>query len=95
MSIAHALVNVDTTPVSLTASVADADNPGAAQVRSVILTNVGTASVYVGGPSVTTSNYGFELKTGTQLSIDLGPGDVPYAVGAAAGGQVRVLHAGV
>lgn len=88
MSVRHATVAVGTTATSLTVGyVTDRDQYG-----SVLLTNDGAASVYVGGSDVTTSVYGYELAVGGELALDLDPGDVPYGVAASAGQTVRVLY---
>lgn len=87
MGVRHASVTVGTTATSLIAGVSDINN-----YRSVVLTNTGTASVFVGGSDVTTSSYGYELKSGGELALDLESGDVVYGISVAAGGQVRVLH---
>lgn len=92
MSIAHASVTVDTTAVDLTSGVPDT---GGNATRSVILTNPGTAPVYLGGPGVTTTAYGYALAVGGELALDLAPGDALFGIGATAGGVVRVLHTGV
>lgn len=40
-----------------------------------------SAPVYIGGPSVTSSNYGIKLAAGQIWSADLAPNDQIYAVG--------------
>lgn len=92
MAVDHATVTVGTTPTSLIAGVADAAN---ANYRSILLTNRGTASVFVGGPAVSTTSFGYELVVGGEVAFDLESGDVPYGVAAVAGQTVRVLHSRV
>ena len=93
---------VGTTAVLLNDTTADRAARRTAGVRvgeagnSVLVTNQGaTASVFLGGPTVTSSGatIGYELKAG--LSISLGVGDPLFAIAAAAGGRVDVLHVGV
>jgi len=93
MGVNHALVSVGTSAVDLTSGVTDTDQN--TQIRSVVLTNTGTSSVFIGGPTVTTISYGYELKAGYELALDLTLGDAPYGIAAAGGGQLRVLHLGV
>jgi hypothetical protein len=92
MAIAHASVTVDTTATDLTSGVADT---GGNTTRSVVLTNGGSAAVYLGGPTVTSIAYGYALAVGGELALDLAPGDLLFGISAAAGGVVRVLHTGV
>jgi hypothetical protein len=40
-----------------------------------------SATIYIGGQSVTSSNYGIKLSAGQIWSADLGPDDQIYAVG--------------
>jgi hypothetical protein len=52
--------------------------------------------VYVGGEGLTTTSYGFLLKAGSDISIDLQNGESIYAiVGAEASQVVNVLRQGV
>lgn len=90
MSVRHASVTVGTTATSLIAGVSDINAN-----RSIVLTNKGAVSVFVGGSDVTTSAYGYELAAGGELALDLKSGDVPYGIAASAGQTVRVLHTGV
>lgn len=93
MSVKHATVTVGVAAVSLTAGIADA--AGDKYARSVVITNEGAATVFIGGSGVTTADYGHKLATGGVLTIDLGPKDEPFAIAATAGHTVRVLHVGV
>jgi hypothetical protein len=40
-----------------------------------------SATIYIGGPSVTSSSYGIKLAAGQIWSADLAPNDQVYAVG--------------
>lgn len=95
MSIQHASVSVGTTPTSLTAGVNDTTGNNYDTARSVVLTNAGSASVFVGGPTVTTSDYGYELKAGERLALDLLRYDEPFGVVASGTVEVLALHTGV
>lgn len=90
MSVKHASVSVGTTATSLLTGVTDIN-----ENRSIVLTNAGSASVYIGGSDVTTSVYGYELAAGGELAIDLQQGDVPYGVVASGTVTVRALHSRV
>ena len=61
---------------------------------ALTIANRGTASIFVGGSSVTTAN-GFELAVGERLSMTLRPSDGGlYAVAAEAGQRVDRLQVG-
>lgn len=92
MAVAHSTVTVGTAAVSL---IDVNDTAGDKYSRTVLLSNPGTNSVFLGGPDVTTGDFGYELQAGGEVSIDLGVRDVPYAIAAAPGESVRVLHLGV
>jgi hypothetical protein len=77
--------NVGTAATQLTTS--DADGYG-----SVIVQNVGSASVFLGGSGVTTLN-GFELKSGASFTADLA-GEQLFAVAASGSVAVHVLEVG-
>lgn len=60
---------------------------------SVVFQNNSTAIMYLGGSSVTTSNYGYKLAVGGEVFIDLGPSDVMYAVVASGTAVLNALTA--
>ena len=55
--------------------------------KSSVITNQGSASVFLGGSTVTTGN-GYELKAGLSITVDISGGDTLY--GVCASGTVRV-----
>ena len=58
--------------------------------RPSALVSAPSADIYVGGPDVTTAN-GILVASGANLSVDLGPGDLLYAVASAGTPTVRVM----
>lgn len=100
MAIEHASpeVTVGTTATSLTGGVTDAGGVTghrAQEVGRTILLSENSGTIYLGGPDVTTTAYGYKLEAGAPpFSMDLVGSDELYAV-AAAPVTVRVLHAGV
>jgi hypothetical protein len=77
-------VSVGTTPTDLT----QASITGASYHRMLVY-NAGSATVYIGGPSVTTSN-GLPLAPGA--SIGVGARSELYGVAASGTHEVRVLE---
>lgn len=61
--------------------------PTDGSVASIVAHNKGSASIDIGGASITTGT-GFELAAGEAFTMDLNPGEIPY--GIAASGTVRV-----
>lgn len=88
--ISSANVTVTTAPTLLTV---DTDTDGRAG-RSIAIRNTGVASIYLGGPSVTTS-IGWELPAEEEISFDLGRLDVLYGVCASGTVAVKILQVGV
>lgn len=84
MAIAHARVTVTTSPTVLAPVYPNAD-------RCVVIQNLGTVSVYLGSPSVTTSSYGYELKANSSLSFDVDQNEDLYGVVASGTQVVNVL----
>ena len=94
MAVKYATVSVGTTATSLLGGVSDESGP--TNTRSVLLTNKGASSVYVGGADVTASaSGGYELAAGAEVALDLSRGDVPYGRVASGTVDVGVLHTGV
>lgn len=97
MAIAHGTIEVGTTAVNLLTGVPDrgfqhVDN---SPDRTVVLINEGAVEVYLGGPGVTDSDYGYPLAPGGEVAVDLVDSDVLWAVVAAGTATVRALHLGV
>lgn len=87
MAFASATVSVATTATALHAS--DADG------QSLLVSNVGAATVYLGPAGVTTAT-GLPLAAGASVSINsLVGGEVLYGIVAASTNEVRVLRQGV
>lgn len=54
-----------------------------------------SATVYIGGEGVTTSDYGFKLPAGGAISFELPPKDALYAISSENGSQIAVLRMGL
>lgn len=90
MTIKHARVAVTNTATQLDTQ----NNTGLYNGDSVIIQNLGTASVYLGGTGVTTSSYGYELQVNNSLAIDLRDNEPIYGIVTAGTITVNVLTAG-
>lgn len=86
--IKHARVSVGTTATLIDTSVMF-DGKG-----TVAIQNLGTASVYLGDQTVTTSSYGYELKANSTISIDMTIAEQVYGVVASGTVTVNVLTKG-
>lgn len=95
MGILHAAVTVGTTATNLLAGVADTFQDPDEVARTLCVQNTSDSTVYLGGPGVTSSAYGFSLAAGQSVSFDLRPKDVLYAVVATGTKVVNTLHLGV
>jgi hypothetical protein len=93
VAVKHASVTVGTTSTDLTSSIRD-DHGFNGVTRTVVVQNKGTGSVFLGGPGVTTSSFGYELPSGSEASFDLTLGDILFGVASSAQ-SVTVLHMGV
>lgn len=89
MTAVAALVNVGTTPTVLCANV----SPDPYSGKSCAISNQSGATLFVGGPTVDTTN-GYPIPTGTTASFDLDPSDVLFGIFVAAA-NVNVLRLGV
>lgn len=69
-------------------------NTGTYNGDSVIVQNLGTASVYLGGTGVTTSAYGYELKANASISANLRTDDQLWGIVTAGTITVNVLTVG-
>lgn len=86
MPIVSVRVTVTTSPTVLS-------NPvygSAGDPISVVVKNIGGASVYLGGAAVQSTD-GLELAAGETLAVDLLAGDVLYAVAATGTVSVAVM----
>lgn len=63
--------------------------------RSVLVQNDSGVDVFIGGPGVTATDYGYKLIAGAEATFDLTLGDVLYACIASGAANVHVLHLGV
>jgi hypothetical protein len=79
-------VTLSSTPTLLTIT-DDVDTPNTISVQNTH----SSATIYLGGPDVSSSSYGVRLSAGQMWSADLGPYDKLYAVGTA-GAAVLILE---
>lgn len=91
MAASHDTITVGTsaTQVSIDETVRSFD----AKAQSVLV-QATDAAVFLGGPGVTTTDYGYKVDAAGAVALDLGPSDRLYAV-AAAETPVHVLYLGV
>ncbi len=75
MAVRSTVVTVTTTRVAIQ----DGSNASLQDTFPVTLRNDSGSTIYLGGDDVTTSN-GLALPTASVISLDMGPGDVLYAV---------------
>lgn len=93
MAVKHAQVTVGSTATNL---LTIPDMEGYRDVaRSVILQNNSAQDIFIGGPTVTTTSFGYKLRAnGGELSWDLALSDIPH--GVATGSPVlNITHSGV
>lgn len=76
MTLDHKQVTVGTTAVAIPAA-ATARNR---QDRTLILQNNSAVAIYLGGPSVTTTNYGYKLAAAASLEVTLGANDILFGI---------------
>jgi len=86
MAIRHKRVSVGTTATALQV-LADDDE----SVVSVAVQNPSAVSVFLGGPSVSTTDYGYELAAGKEVGLDVRANVPLYAVIASGTQTVNVL----
>jgi hypothetical protein len=86
--LAIAAVSASRVTVASTATVIAASTSARA---SIVVRNRGTVSVYLGGPTVT-SSAGFELSAGDAIGIELWPGESLYGITASSTARVDVLR---
>jgi hypothetical protein len=78
-------VTVGTTAVQLYAA------SGGTRAR-LLVTNRGTAPVFLGGDGTVTTANGYELTNGTSVTVEVESGDEVFAVAGTAGHRVDVLR---
>ncbi len=95
MAIAHATVSVGTDATQVS-SATDSVRELGDYAHTVLIQNpTGGVSVFLGGPGVTDSAYGYELAAGSSISVDVQSEDVLYAVVSADTQDVYCLYQGV
>lgn len=97
MAVVSSAVIVGTTPTELTVSGgSDGDTFGTnAPGSGLAVDNIdGTATVYVGGADVTTSN-GYPVRAGRDTSFDFEQGERMFAIVASGTQTIRTLRLGV
>lgn len=90
MPISSGQISVTSTATALTGASDDDERAD----FSVVATNRGTLSVFLGNSTVTTAT-GLELAVGATVNIELRPGDRLYAIAVSGTQRVDVLKAGV
>lgn len=90
MAIAHERVVVAATATKVADAERDRDG------FTVMVQNpAGGASVFIGGPGVTTSSFGYEVVAGAEIGVELTKDEELYAVVATGTITVNVLRIGV
>lgn len=89
--IKHGNFTVTTTAQSVLTNIRDESYRSSS---TVVVQNNSAGVIFVGGPGVTTSNFGHKMLTGDSLVLDLERGDVPYLI-AASSLVVNLLFLGV
>jgi hypothetical protein len=86
----HSLVTLSsTTPTRLTPN-------GIHSGMDITLQNVNeTAYVFVGGPGVTTTDYGYRVSPNNGIAFELAERDSLYAISDVSGSRVAVLKVGL
>lgn len=90
MAVSSSAVTVTNSATALNAA-SDSDSRAG---FSVLVYNNGSSTVYIGGPSVT-STTGVPLTASNSISVDVYPGDVLYGITASGSVSCIVLSAGV
>jgi len=90
MAIAHARISITTAETLLSKTAAGKDG------QTILIQNPsGGNTVYLGGTGVTSSDYGYILLAGTDMSVDLQNGESFYGIVASSTQTVNVLYQGV
>ena len=97
MAIKHASATVAATATDLVTAVADRTGHSDAgrTSRTVLVQNNSAVTVYLGGPGVTSTSYGYALAAGAEWAGELQPDDVLFGAVASGTAAVNVLHLGV
>jgi hypothetical protein len=98
MAITHKSVTIGTSATAISTSADDktGTSSSADVARSVLVTNPDVADVFVGGPDVTTTSYGYKIvANGGELALDLLANDQLYGVVESGTAVVRVMLTGV
>lgn len=87
-------VNHSTKTVGTTATPLFAVNDNFTQRRrgTFSVQNNSASTVFVGGPGVTTSSFGYKLVAGDSMAFDLGPSDILYAVVASGTADINLMQ---
>lgn len=86
MSVRHKTVSVGTTATALAIVSDDPDG-----LITLLISNDSDVSVYIGGPGVTSSDYGLELPSGGSVDRVITPEEPLYAAVAADTEDVHLL----
>lgn len=93
MALAHANVQVNTTPTQLVVM------PGGVRYTAVSIQNTHSAAIFIGDKSVTTSGatIGHSVAAGATYQVWLGANDSLYAISVAqtAAGAVSLIYSGL
>ncbi len=92
MAVSTAQIPVGTTATLL--SGVDPGSGGAPNGQSLVLSNTGAATVFIGGPGVTTTT-GYPVPAGAEYSLDLDGLETLFAIVATGTVTVAVLRTGV
>lgn len=88
MGISHERVSIGTTATLISALAVGRDG------QTVAIQNPTGSTVYLGGPGVTTSSYGYELGAGITFSIEMRHNEQLYGVVATGTQTVNVIRQG-
>jgi hypothetical protein len=95
VAIAHGVVSV-TDAATLLSAAHDTERNIGAYTQTVLVQNpTGGESVFIGGSEVSTSDFGFELVSGSSISVDLQANDALYGIVSAGPQDVYCLYQGV
>lgn len=95
MTVQHTKTTVTTTAGSLKGGVVDNSVDSQSYTRTVVLTNTGAVDVFIGGPGVTSTSYGYKLAAGASKDLPLYRNDELFAITGSSTADVVVLHLGI
>lgn len=90
MAVGHERVSVGVTATVVGDAGRDRDG-----FTLIVQNPAGGASVFLGGPGVTTTDYGYEVVSGGDVGVELLQGEELYAVVASGTVTVNTLRVGV